>query len=478
MIGGRLGLAYHAYIVTTAPGATGLADLVAFFLRRAFMLLGPDGTFGLLATNTIAQGDTRNTSLGYIVRNGGAIYSARRRYRWPGEAAVIVSVIHVKKGGVSIAPRLDDNPVHRISAFLLPGDEDSTPAALPQNRGRGYVGGKVWGAGFVFEENASNGSSSLDDLRRLIRDDPRVRERIFAFMGGEEFNASPTQSANRFVIDFGEMSEEQARTYPSLFRIVEERVRPVRAVNKQRNYRDNWWLHVTRAPEASEYIRVSGRIIALAKVSARFGVAFVGGGTVLADTMMLILMHEDWAFAVVQSAIHESWARLTGSSMKDDLRYTTDCFDTFPFPNGETGAEMDVAGRRYHEFRAALMVKNNEGLTKTYNRFHDPEERSLDVLKLRELHAQMDRAVLDAYGWSDIKPVYDFREQLDESIRLTWADDVRDEVLARLLELNRVRAEDESKAAPKTDAKVPKKTAKKKSESAESTRTLFPEEDR
>ena len=98
------------------------------------------------------------------------------------------------------------------------------------------------------------------------------------------------------------------------------------------------------------------------------------------------------------------------------------------------------------------MVRNNEGLTKTYNRFHDPDERSPDILKLRELHAAMDRAVLDAYGWTDLKPTCEFlldyedEEDEDESgggrrrkkpWRYRWPDEFRDEVLARLLELNR-----------------------------------------
>jgi hypothetical protein len=59
-------------------------------------------------------------------------------------------------------------------------------------------------------------------------------------MGGEEFNASPTQSPKRLVIDFGERSELDARKWPELFSIVEQRVRPVRLHNKQRNYRKNW----------------------------------------------------------------------------------------------------------------------------------------------------------------------------------------------------------------------------------------------
>ena len=91
------------------------------------------------------------------------------------------------------------------------------------------------------------------------------------------------------------------------------------------------------------------------------------------------------------------------------------------------------------------------------------------MLQLRSLHAQMDRAVLDAYGWTDILPTYDFREQLDESTRLTWAEDTRDEVLARLLELNRVmaaREADEAKAAAESakaeGAKAGKKPPAKK----------------
>ena len=48
------------------------------------------------------------------------------------------------------------------------------------------------------------------------------------------------------------------------------------------------------------------------------------------------------------------------------------------------------------------MVRNGEGMTKTYNRFHDPYENDPDIAELRALHTAMDRAVLDAYGWDDI----------------------------------------------------------------------------
>ena len=95
--------------------------------------------------------------------------------------------------------------------------------------------------------------------------------------------------------------------------------------------------------------------------------------------------------------------------------------------------------------------------------------------KLRDLHAQMDRAVLDAYGWTDIQPTYDFREQLDESIRLTWGEETRDEVPARLLDLNRVMAEAEAKQAATATAKKPaaEKKPKKVKKQDEGTMDLF-----
>ncbi len=95
---------YLPWLQTLHEGAHGNADLVAHFFRRAFSLLRKDGVFGLIATNTIGQGDTRASGLTPILADGGAILTARRRYKWPGEAAVVVSVVHVVKGE-AVAPQ-------------------------------------------------------------------------------------------------------------------------------------------------------------------------------------------------------------------------------------------------------------------------------------------------------------------------------------------------------------------------------------
>jgi len=130
--------------------------------------------------------------------------------------------------------------------------------------------------------------------------------------------------------------------------------------------------------------------------------------------------------------------------------------------------------------RASLMASlPPEGLTSTYNRFHDPDETLPGILRLRELHAAMDRAVLDAYGWGDLVPtcafLLDYEEEEDDDDaragkkkrkpwRYRWPDEVRDEVLARLLALNAERAAEErllgAEAALAAEAGKPKKAAK------------------
>jgi hypothetical protein len=138
--------------------------------------------------------------------------------------------------------------------------------------------------------------------------------------------------------------------------------------------------------------------------------------------------------------------------MKDDLRYApSDCFNTFPFPRDlEFDAALEACGQAYHDHRAALMVARYEGMTKTYNRFHDVNEASTDIARLRYLHAEMDRAVLSAYGWDDLAERAEprFLNELNEDdhtyqSRFFWPSEFRDEVLARLLKLNLKRHAEE-----------------------------------
>jgi hypothetical protein len=144
---------------------------------------------------------------------------------------------------------------------------------------------------------------------------------------------------------------------------------------------------------------------------------------------------------VLQSSLHDSWARDRGSYLEDRLRYTpTDCYETFPFPNRP--GLLEVSGESYHELRRKSMILRREGLTKIYNRFHDPSEQSNDILDLRMSRVSLDRAVAVGYGWSGVDLGHGFH-QTKEGVRFTLSETARRAVLDGLVSLNHRRHEEE-----------------------------------
>ena len=109
------------------------------------------------------------------------------------------------------------------------------------------------------------------------------------------------------------------------------------------------------------------------------------------------------------------------------------------------------------------MLARQEGLTKTYNRFHDPAETSADILKLRQLHIEMDQAVAAAYGWTDLDLGHGFH-QTKQGLRYTISETARREVLARLLKLNHEHYAEEVRQGLH-EKKKPKTTKAKKTPS-------------
>ena len=455
---------YPDWLKAIHPGSHGNADLVAHFYRLAFDRLAPGGCFGLIATNTIAQGDTRNTGLTWIRHHGGTIYAADRRVRWPGQAAVIVSVVHVRRGEHRGTCLLDGRPVDRITAFLFHAGGDDDPPRLAANAGKSFQGSIILGMGFTFDDTDKEGkASTIAEMRRLIADNLANQEVIFPYIGGEEVNTSPTHTHHRYVINFGERGEVECRErWPELMQLVEERVRPERMKLSEdnqdgRNRKKHWWRWGRYTPALFEAIRGKGRVLVCAQTSTYRTFCMLPAGSVY-DQKLVVFPFDTFAvFAALQAQCHLIWALFFGSSLEDRPVYTpSDCFETFPFsPTWETDPALKAAGEECYTHRARLMVDNDEGLTKTYKRFHDPDETSAEIHRLRELHAAMDRTVLDAYGWTDIPTDCEFLldYEVDEEERgrkrlpwrYRWPDAVRDEVLARLLALNAERAAEESR---------------------------------
>ena len=478
----------------------GNSDLVAHFFRRVFDLLRDGGALGLIATNTIGQGDTRSTGLRWICQNGGEIYRALTRFKWPGTAAVVVSVVHVIKGGFGSWKLLDGRPVEEITAFLFHTGGHEDPAKLEANADQSFQGSIVLGMGFTFDDADTKGvASSLSEMRRLIEEDPKNAEVIFPYIGGQEVNNHPRHEHHRYVIDFwdyplrredlgklwkdvdGDQRREWRREgivptdypgpvaadWPKLLAIVEERVKLDRDRQNRKALRVRWWQYAEKRPGLYAAVRSPPPppryrgVITMSRVGQYGSVTFLPKDMVYSDSLIVFPRATRAAFCALQSRPHEIWARFFGSTLEDRLRYTpSDVFETFPFPVGwTTNPSLEAAGEAYYCFRTNFMRDNDQGLTKTYNRFHDPNECDPDIAQLRDLHAEMDGAVLAAYGWSDLSAVCEFvpvNEVEGESpssrrrnrYRYRWPDSVGNEVLARLVELNTERAEEETRHSP------------------------------
>lgn len=342
--------------------------------------------------------------------------------------------------------------MRRISAYLADSDLDRSPERLVANARQVFKGSELHGAGFLFDDNgAERGECEpLSIMRAIIAEDKKYGDKIRPFLTGEDVVASPTHETRRFAIDVNSLSlDELKNEYPLLFDILDRRVRPQRKLDKRPARKNNWWRYGERSSGLYNAIAGSNELLCTTFTSPHMSFANLDNKYIFSNMVIVFTGNTTGKLSSLQSRIHEVWTRFFASTLEDRLRYTpSDCFETFPVPpNLETALALEAAGQAYQEHRAALMVTHNEGMTKTYNRFHDRAEKSADIQRLRDLHAEIDRSVLAAYGWDDLAAGAE-AQWLDDTNepehayqgRLFWPSAFRDEVLRRLLALNAERA--------------------------------------
>ena len=434
-------------------------DLSAHFFRQADRLLGIHGSLGLIATNTIAQGDTRTVGLKALLTRGHFIYDATRSLLWPGEAAVAVSVVHTAKGRARLGKEryLDGLRAAAINSRLRPKPERPDPATLAANFNLSFQGSIIVGSGFTLTPDERDALIAKAEVNAGI---------IFPYLGGEEVNSSPTQEHHRYVINFGEMDLEMAAQWPDLLEIVRTKVKPARDRVKREAHRKYWWHFGDKRPALYKAIGSLERCLVVAIISKHLMFSFQPSGRIYSHKLNVFPLDKFTHFAILQSRAHRPWAWLLSSTMKNDLNYSaSNCFDTFPFPQQDpcmVVSELETIGEHLYETRATYMLDTQQGLTQTYNHLKDPTCHDPRIEELRRLHEDMDRAVLDAYGWSDIDVPPYVTPTTDAERRALEA--FEDEVIDRLFVLNEKRAEEERVlglvGGKKKGGKKPRKVSK------------------
>src|SRR5947209_6537641 len=210
------------------------ADLCTYFFLRVAQLVKNDGMSALLATNTIAQGDTREVGLDQITTSGWSIPRAIRSRKWPGEASLEVAQIWLRNGTWHKPYVLNDEVVENITSFLtVPGKVFGNPYRLIANASKSFYGTVILGIGFVLEP---------EEAQVLIAKDPRNKDVLFPYLNGEDLNSRPNQSPSRWIINFHDWPLEKAETYPDCMNIVKEKVK------RERQRKDEKGQYVLRRP--------------------------------------------------------------------------------------------------------------------------------------------------------------------------------------------------------------------------------------
>ncbi len=304
--------------------------------------------------------------------------------------------------------------------------------------------------------------AEADQLRDL---DPRNDEVIMEVINGKELNNNPEQALGRSIINFRDWSLERAQRYRDPYERVLTLVKPIRDRDNMRRRREKWWQFGALASSLYDNIRDLPHCFATGRVTKHMNFSPMPTNIVFLNNCYVFTTDRWDLFTVVQSTLHEVWARKYSMSLKQDLQYSpSNCFTTFAMPSDlwqTSDSALAELGEIYHAHRKALMQSLWLGLTKVYNLFHDQKlsyemitkvsKKDIDtatagfvaLLELRRLHVELDLAVRDAYGWQDLDLEYDFHEvetlPENDRVRYTISPAARREVLKRLLAENHVR---------------------------------------
>jgi hypothetical protein len=405
------------------PDIGGLSDYVSYWFRKSHDEMTADARAGLVGTANIRFGDTRASTLDYIVDNGGVITEAVAHQPWSGDASVEVAIVNWIKGDYA-GPRTlwlsrgtVKMEVPEITGSLSPNtdlreakklDVNRTPKVCFQGQTPQHT------PGFVITQARA---------REMVSRDARSARFIHPYLTGNDLNMNGQPS--RFVIDIDADDLVAAEAVaPMLVAHVREAVLPDRqeAARREatrnaealkanprarvnwhdRNFLERWWqLGYRRADMVAELAKLD-RYIALSRVAIenrQSPYVFVSSDIRPADALQVFAFDDDYSFGILHSTYHRMYFEERCSKMRVDLRYTPKTvFDTFPWPQAPTdetaGAVADAA--------AALVAYQHErlaeGMTldRLYASLRDPGRNPL-----RALQERLDDAVAKVYGFAE-----------------------------------------------------------------------------
>ncbi|QDU88397.1 hypothetical protein Pla175_17730 [Pirellulimonas nuda] len=441
------------WIRTTYENGRNTADLCAYFFQRCHHLLSDGGALGLLATDSVSDGDSARVAFVPALEAGGTIFLATTSFPWPGAASVVASLAHLQKGGHQGERRLNGSPVGQIDAHLVAASGLSHPKRLCSAAIPAFVGSFVRGEGFII---------SPQEAEDFLRSDPRNADVVFPYLTGEDLCQSAGQHGTRFIINFFDWPLGRAESYLLPIQTIVERVRPFRAKVKEKAARSRWWQYAGLKAGLYRSLQNASHAFVRARVSSTHAIMRVDSRQVFSDQIVVFGVDGDDGFGILQSCLHEEWVSRYSSTLGGTIRYSpTECFETFPFPDRIAKIDCFLEVIAAYEARRELLLRDEiTGLTSLYNSVDLPSERSVAMTSFRDVIVDLDGRASLAYGWDDLDLCHDFHET-KQGIRFTISEPARREVLQRLLKLNHERYAEEVRQGLHEKKKGKKPAAKR-----------------
>lgn len=398
------------------------ADFVTYWFTRARETLRSGERAGFVATNSIAQNESREASLDRLAAAGATITDAWRSYPWPGDAAVHVAIVNWVMGPWDGARRLDGADVPTINTALTSAADVTAARHLVPNENLCFMGVTPGNKEFIL---------TAETRAALLDEDPRSKAVIKPFLIGLDVNRAIDQQPSRWIIDLGLMDKGEAEAFPAVMKHLRKHVYSRKHGDTDRKTageRKRWWQFVRPRPELRTALTDLGHALVMPRVGPHLIISRQETTVAFDCQLMVVTLPSHYHFAVLQSALHARWARARGSTFKGDLRYTnTTIFETFPFPllpdgtydprkvpTSSEARRAAVCGQQFERVRANACRNRNLGLTKLHNLLVDPVDDELG-----RAYVALNEAVCELYGFPPS----------------TWRD--QDATLGRLLDLNR-----------------------------------------
>ena len=381
---------FRAFIVQNiAQNVRGSADLCVYFLLNCEWVLDPKVAFsGIVYTNTISEGDSREVGIDQIYPKKLFFSSVLSDQPWDGQASVVVTLITSSREKDS-SPTLNGKIVGDINNRLTEGmGFNWQPRELKNRKEIAFMGDNLYGSGFMIDSKK---------YAQFIQKYPKSNTILREYLNGKCLVSKFPIQNDGYVICAEEYEEQTLREkFLSIYEHLESTVKVSRQKAKSKKDREIWWKFTAYRKKMRDHIGDLEYVFVRPQSSSTHGLLLSDTKRIHSIKCILFATNSWGFFATYQSNIYERWIWEYSSSLSSTISYSiSDCFLTFPKLNVE---DSEGFARKYYLERERIMLNQNVGLTDFVNSI--AEDQSNEIVELKRLHRRIDIIVAEQLGIS------------------------------------------------------------------------------